>query len=553
MNDWLTRVSAASGIPSEIFILGFMAFFLLIFLAIGIIYCLIRLRSISANTLQTIAQARMAWREDLGAAVTQSKDLIADRMKPNFIETERTLERSFQEVSARIRSETFASLKAVQDTLNQSLTRNDEQISSVNKRFEELSKNIREEIAESGKVVQSTLNQSLIRNDEQIKSLNGRFEELSKTLRGEIFANLKAVQDTLNQSLTRNDEQIRGVNQRFETLSSTLNTSLNELRKQIDDDLKALNKDNEAKLEKIRETVEEKLQNTLTSKVGESFSQVTQQLNRVYEGLGQMKELAEEVGGLKRVFVNVKSRGMLGEVQLEALLKEYFTESQYVKNVHPVPSKPKMVVEFAVKLPGLNGRTCLLPIDAKFPVEDYQRLLQAADEGDREGVAEARSKLRTRFRNEGKSIAEYINVPETTDFAIMFIPSEGLYAEALALEGLTNELFTSYRVYIMGPSTLASALCAYRAGFQTLAIEKKSSEIRKILSSVQTEFAKYGEVLNKLKSQVETVAKTVDIVQTKTRKMNLQLEVASESDKEEDQPMSLPSPVSNQSSLTSEQ
>lgn len=495
----------------------------------------------------------MAWREDLGAAVTQSKDLIADRMKPNFIETERTLERSFQEVSAGIRSETFASLKAVQDTLNQSLTRNDEQISSVNKRFEELSKNIREEIAESGKVVQSTLNQSLIRNDEQIKSLNGRFEELSKTLRGEIFANLKAVQDTLNQSLTRNDEQIRDVNQRFETLSSTLNTSLNELRKQIDDDLKALNKDNEAKLEKIRETVEEKLQNTLTSKVGESFSQVTQQLNRVYEGLGQMKELAEEVGGLKRVFVNVKSRGMLGEVQLEALLREYFTESQYVKNVHPVPSKPKMVVEFAVKLPGLNGRTCLLPIDAKFPVEDYQRLLQAADEGDREGVAEARSKLRTRFRNEGKSIAEYINVPETTDFAIMFIPSEGLYAEALALEGLTNELFTSYRVYIMGPSTLASALCAYRAGFQTLAIEKKSSEIRKILSSVQTEFAKYGEVLNKLKSQVETVAKTVDIVQTKTRKMNLQLEVASESDKEEDQPMSLPSPVSNQSSLTSEQ
>lgn len=317
--------------------------------------------------------------------------------------------------------------------------------------------------------------------------------------------------------------------------------------------MKALNKDNEAKLEKIRETVEEKLQNTLTSKVGESFSQVTQQLNRVYEGLGQMKELAEEVGGLKRVFVNVKSRGMLGEVQLEALLKEYFTESQYVKNVHPVPSKPKMVVEFAVKLPGLNGRTCLLPIDAKFPVEDYQRLLQAADEGDREGVAEARSKLRTRFRNEGKSIAEYINVPETTDFAIMFIPSEGLYAEALALEGLTNELFISYRVYIMGPSTLASALCAYRAGFQTLAIEKKSSEIRKILSSVQTEFAKYGEVLNKLKSQVETVAKTVDIVQTKTRKMNLQLEVASESDKEEDQPMSLPSPVSNQSSLKSEQ
>mgnify|MGYP000426483154 CR=1 FL=1 len=276
--------------------------------------------------------------------------------------------------------------------------------------------------------------------------------------------NLKAVQDTLNQSLTRNDEQIRGVNQRFETLSSTLNTSLNELRKQIDDDLKALNKDNEAKLEKIRETVEEKLQNTLTSKVGESFSQVTQQLNRVYEGLGQMKELAEEVGGLKRVFVNVKSRGMLGEVQLEALLKEYFTESQYVKNVHPVPSKPKMVVEFAVKLPGLNGRTCLLPIDAKFPVEDYQRLLQAADEGDREGVAEARSKLRTRFRNEGKSIAEYINVPETTDFAIMFLPFENIYAEVIRRTALVEMLQKDWKIVVTGPTTLGAILNSLQNG-----------------------------------------------------------------------------------------
>ena len=241
MIDWLTRVSAASGIPSEIFILGFVALFLLFFLAAGRVYCLIQLKSVSASTLQTGAQARMAWREDLGAAVSQSKDLIADRMKPNFMETERTLERSFQNVSASIRSETFSSLKAVQDTLNQSLKRNDEQVSSVNKRFEELSRTIREEIAESRNAVQITLNQSLTRNDEQIRSVNERFEELSKTLRGELFSNLKAVQDTLNQSLIRNDEQLRGVNQRFERLSSTLNTSLNELRKQVDDDLKVLN------------------------------------------------------------------------------------------------------------------------------------------------------------------------------------------------------------------------------------------------------------------------------------------------------------------------
>lgn len=453
MTDWLSRVSVASGLPSEFFIFCLIAFSFLILLVFGLFYCLFELKKTRDISSQTIMSARLAWREDLGAAVSQSKDLIAERIKPDFLESERNIERSVQDLSKMIRTETFSGLKAVQDTLNQ--------------------------------------------------------------------------------SLLRNDEQVRGLNQRFQSLSETLNASLADLKKQVDSDLRELNKDNEAKLEKIRETVEEKLQHTLTEKVGESFSQVTRQLNLVYEGLGQMKDLAEEVGGLKRVFVNVKSRGMLGEVQLEALLKEYFTETQYVKNAHTVPSKPKMVVEFAVKLPGISGNSCLLPIDAKFPIEDYQRLLKAGDEGDRDGVAEARNKLRLRLRNEAKSISEYINVPETTDFAIMFLPSEGLYAEALSLEGLSREMFTNYRVYVMGPSTLASALCAYRAGFQTFAIERKSSEIRKILASVQTEFSKYGEVLNKLKLQVEGVAKTVDLVQNKTRRMNLQLEVASENEGEE--------------------
>lgn len=469
MSDWFASAVQLTGIPSEFFFLALAAFLLILFLSIasGIsLFKLLRLKNedTEARARQTLLEARVAWREDMGTAAEQTKEMIAYRIQPQFIETEKNVQKSMEDFSRNIRSETFSNIKALQDMLNA----------------------------------------QLVRNDEQIRALT--------------------------------EEQSR----RLEALTSTMGTSLENLRSKVDQDLKELNAANEAKLEKIRATVEEKLQSTLSSKIGESFEQVTHQLNLVSKGLGEMKELASDVGGLKRVLVNVKSRGMFGEVQLEAILSENLTESQYIKNAHPVPEKPKMVVEFAVKLPGVAGKPCLLPIDAKFPVEDYQRVQDAAERGDRDSVNEARKQLRLRLKAEARSISEYIHAPETTDFAIMFIPSEGLYAEVLSLTGLAEEMYSMFRVYIMGPSTLVSALCAYRAGFQTLAIERKSSEIRQILGNVQTEFGKFAVILAKLKQQVESVSNTVDQVQTRTRQMNLQLNKAATGEADEEKSSAVP-------------
>ena len=386
----------------------------------------------------------------------------------------------------------------------------------------------------------------------QTERLEGLLREEMKENRDELGRNIRELRNELNQTL---NYSIRNMQ---DTLHKNLLTG-NEMQREkfeaMGKQQEALVKSTEKRLDDMRQMVEEKLQKTLNERIGQSFEIVRSQLENVQKGLGEMKSLAQDVGGLKKVLSNVKTRGTFGEVQLGALLDQMLSPEQYAANVKTKKNATEFV-EFAIKLPGKENSndTVYLPVDAKFPKDVYEQYQDAYEAGDAALIETSSRQLEITIKKMAKDIHDkYVDPPFTTDFAIMFIPSEGLYAEALALEGLTNELFTSYRVYIMGPSTLASALCAYRAGFQTLAIEKKSSEIRKILSSVQTEFAKYGEVLNKLKSQVETVAKTVDIVQTKTRKMNLQLEVASESDKEEDQPMSLPSPVSNQSSLTSEQ
>lgn len=367
-------------------------------------------------------------------------------------------------------------------------------------------------------------------------NLERAMQSQAKGDREEASSALKAMQDTIATSLANNDKRIQNFaneqNRRVEALTSSLSTSIAELKHRVDEDLKNISKENETKLEKIRETVEEKLQSTLTSRVSESFAQVSQQLTQVYKGLGEMKELAADVGGLKRVLVNVKSRGMLGEVQLEALLSEYFTADQYVKNAHTLADQKSKVVEFAVVLPGIGCKECLLPIDSKFPIEDYKRLQDAAEEGDSEKLKKAKEAIRGGLIREAKSVSAYINPPHTTDFAIMFIPSEGLYAEALSLDGLTESLYRDYHVYIMGPSTLASALCAYRAGFQTLAIEKKSSEIRSILIAVQAEFGKFQGTLDKLRTQAETVVKTVEQVEVRTRQMNRKLAHASQSEED---------------------
>jgi len=286
----------------------------------------------------------------------------------------------------------------------------------------------------------------------------------------------------------------------------------------------AIRKDNVEQLERMRATVDEKLHATLETRLGESFKQVADRLEQVHKGLGEMQTLAAGVGDLKRVLTNVKSRGTWGEVQLEALLEQTLTREQYEKNVATKPGSRDRV-EFAIRLPGRDGQSQVwLPVDSKFPVEDYERLVQAADRAEPQAVEEASKALEMRLKNEARAIRDkYVDPPATTDFAILFLPTEGLYAEALRRPGLADSLQHDYRVSIAGPTTLSALLNSLQMGFRTLAIEKRSSEVWTVLGAVKTEFGKFGEVLANTKRQLQTVTNTIEQAETRTRAMERRL------------------------------
>jgi len=271
----------------------------------------------------------------------------------------------------------------------------------------------------------------------------------------------------------------------------------------------------------MRATVDEKLQTTLHARLGESFKQVAERLEQVHKGLGEMQTLAAGVGDLKHLLTNVKTRGMFGEAQLAALLEQVFVPDQYAAQV---PTRPgsKHVVDFAIKLPGKaqDGAPLWLPIDAKFPNEDYERLLEAQQRADAAAAEAAAKALETRIRLEAKSIAEkYVEPPHTTDFAILFLPTEGLYAEVLRRPGLMEALQREHRVTLAGPTTLLAMLNSLQMGFRTLALEKRSSEVWQVLGAVKTEFEKFGGVLAKVRSQTETVLNTLSSAEVRSRAM----------------------------------
>ena len=286
----------------------------------------------------------------------------------------------------------------------------------------------------------------------------------------------------------------------------------------------AIRKDNVEQLERMRATVDEKLQATLETRLGESFKQVAERLEKVHQGLGEMQALAAGVGDLKRVLTNVKARGTWGEVQLGALLEQTLTREQYEANVATKPGSRDRV-EFAIKLPGKGGEAQVwLPIDSKFPVEDYERLVQAADRADPQAVEEAAKAIEARLKIEARTIRDkYVDPPATTDFAILFLPTEGLYAEALRRPGLADALQREHRITLAGPTTLSAMLNSLQMGFRTLAIEKRSSEVWQVLGAVKTEFGKFGEVLAKTKSQLESVTNSIGQAETRTRQMERRL------------------------------
>ena len=315
--------------------------------------------------------------------------------------------------------------------------------------------------------------------------------------------------------------------QQLAELQRSIALNLSEVRGTLQTQLATLQQGNEAKLDQMRATVEEKLQSTLEARLGESFRQVSERLEQVHRGLGEMQGLAQGVGDLKRVLTNVKSRGSYGEVQLAALLEQVLTAEQYAANVATRPGSGERV-EFAVKMPGrgdLAGAAVLwLPIDAKFPTEDYDRLLAAQEAADVAAMEAAGSALELRIRAEAKKIREkYVEPPHTTDFAILFLPTEGLFAEVLRRPGLAEALNREQRIVIAGPTTLFALLNSLQMGFRTLAIEQRSAEVRELLGAVKTEFARFGEWITKVKTQVATVSKTLEDADTRTRQMQRKL------------------------------
>ncbi|AVO35429.1 DNA recombination protein RmuC [Ottowia oryzae] len=321
--------------------------------------------------------------------------------------------------------------------------------------------------------------------------------------------------------------QLRGglsetLNLQLQALGESNARRMQEVRATLEQQLAALQTSNTAKLEEMRKTVDEKLHATLEQRLGESFKQVAERLELVHRGLGEMQRLAQDVGSLNRVLTNVKTRGVFGEVQLAGLLEQVFTPEQYAANVETVPGSNARV-EFAIRLPGRreDGKPLWLPIDAKFPREDYERLLTAQEQADPVAAEQAAKAIEARLRLEARTIREkYIAAPHTTDFGILFVPTEGLYAEALRRPGLVEALQRDHRITLAGPTTLLATLSSLQMGFRTLALEKRSAEVWEVLGAVKTEFNKFGEFVAKVRGQAENVVKTLDQAQTRTNMMN---------------------------------
>ena len=361
---------------------------------------------------------------------------------------------------------------------------------------------------------------------EEFRSNRQEATDSARSLREEVAKTQKDANDSVIRIIgeMNKSQQTRldAVEHRIKDLSDKNETRIGQLRDTLDTRMKNLQDSNDKKLEQMRHTVDEKLQSTLEKRLGDSFKIVSERLEAVQRGLGEMQNLATGVGDLKRVLTNVKARGTWGEVQLGAILEQMLAPEQYEKNVRVRPESGEEV-EFAIRLPGAGpdkAESVWLPIDAKFPQEDYQRLLNATETADTDAVEQSMKSLTRAIEVSAKNIAEkYIVPPATTDFAIMFLPTEGLYAEVLRQPGLLEKLQHTHRVVVAGPTTLSAILNSLRMGFRTLAIEKRSSEVWQILAAVKTEFGKFGDVLTRVKRQLDTASNTIDQTDVRTRAM----------------------------------
>lgn len=352
----------------------------------------------------------------------------------------------------------------------------------------------------------------------------------SKSQREELNASVlklgEQISSTIGEISKRQKDQLDIFTNQINSLTQTNEAKLDKLQDKVESQLKEIQDKNDKKLEEMRQTVDEKLHSTLEKRLGESFKLVSERLEAVREGLGEMKNLAVGVGDLKKVLTNVKVRGTWGEVQLENLIEQILTPDQYAKNISTKKDSNDRV-EFAIKMPGRSENKdgmCWLPIDAKFPTEDYQRLQSAQDSADPVLIEEASKALENRIKGEAKSISEkYIDPPNTTDVALLFLPVEGLFAEVLRRPGLFEKIQSENKVILTGPTTLTAILNSLQMGFRTLAIEKRSSEVWSLLGTVKTEFTKFGDVLDKTQDKLRQASDTIDSAKTRTRAIERKL------------------------------
>ena len=379
----------------------------------------------------------------------------------------------------------------------------------------------------------SSLKEGMDRVDRTLREEFARVREeaasSSRHVREELAGGLKGFGDSLGGQLaqigTGQNEQLDLFARQLSLLTATNETKLEQVRRTVEERLQALQDDNSAKLERMRSTVDEKLHATLEQRLAESFRLVSERLEAVQSGLGEMRSLATGVGDLKKVLTNIKSRGTFGEVQLGALLEQVLTVEQFARNVATRPGSGERV-EFAIRLPGKDDQNSpvWLPIDAKFPQEDYQRLVDAQEQANPAGVEEAGKMLEVRIKGEARSIKEkYLDPPHTTDFAIMFLTTEGLFAEVIRRPGLFDTVQREHRVLLTGPTTLLAVLNSLQMGFRTLAIEKRTSEVWALLGAVKTEFGRFGEVLDKTQKKLQEASNTIESAATRSRQIERKL------------------------------
>lgn len=379
---------------------------------------------------------------------------------------------------------------------------------------DKISQLLQQKFSESSLIIKDEFSRNRLENQQNAKSEREEIANAMQRLGEDLSKSLMNIAEMQKNNLGLFADQLQ-------KLITSIEQKFVNLENKVSERLKEIQNSNENKLEQMRKTVDEKLHDTLEKRLGESFQIVSNQLDIVSKGLGEMKSLASGVGDLKKVLSNVKTRGTWGEVQLGNIIEQILTNDQYAKNVSTKKNSNDKV-EFAIKLPGKDEKdsTVWLPIDAKFPLEDYQRLVEAQDSGNVEMISEAGKALENRIKSEAKKIAEkYLDPPYTTDFAIMFLPIEGLYAEVLRRVGLSDKLQRENRIVLAGPTTIAAILNSLQMGFRTLAIEKRSSEVWKTLSAFKTEFNKFGDILEKTQKKILEASNTIDTAAKQSKKI----------------------------------